>query len=321
MSAVLGDVAVPSPRTSPRGKGFLSRGLRYYELWLRAHLVPYVFLAPALVIYGVFLVVPIATSLWYSLTAKSAKGHTVFVGLQNYTSLFSTPGTLTALRNTVIWVVVMVLVPTGIGLFLANMLRGAGRWKIVTQTMFYLPTVIPMVGVALIWQWMYNPQFGFINSFLTEIGLSSLALDWLGSPTTALPALLIAGIWVSIGLPMVLYLAGLQSISPELYEASRVDGAGRWAQFRYVTMPGLRQMNIIILALQVIGALQVFAIVLALTGGGPGYSTQVLGTWMYYNIFNYGRPGYGSAVGWVLTVMGLAVAVPYVLWMVRGEEP
>lgn len=183
----------------------------------------------------------------------------------------------------------------------------------------YLPAVLPMIGVAVLWGWIYNPQFGFLNSLLGEIGLSSLQVDWLGSTNTALPALVVAGIWVSVGFPVVLYTAGLGTIQPELYEAARVDGGGRWAFFRHITVPGLRQMHIVIIALQAISALQVFAIIYGLTAGGPGNDTQVLGTWMYTNIFSYHRIGYGSAVGWLLAVMALMVTVPYVLWMTRGE--
>lgn len=311
--------ATTSPdRLDGRGRAPLNRALARHAPAFRARLVPYVFMFPALLIYGVFLVLPIITSFWDSLTGKTRSGHNHFVGLANYSQLFSSPATLISLRNTLIWVVTMVTVPTGIGLALANALRGKERWKGWVQGIIYLPTVLPLIGVALVWQWIYNPQFGFLNSLLTEIGLGRFTVDWLGSPVSALPALLVANVWVSVGFPMVLYLAGLQAIAPELYEAARVDGAGRWTQFRYVTMPGLRQSHIVIGALQVIGSLQVFAMVFALTDGGPGYSTQVLGTWMYDNIFNYGRVGYGSAVGWVLTVMGLAVTIPYVLWMIRG---
>jgi raffinose/stachyose/melibiose transport system permease protein len=176
-----------------------------------------------------------------------------------------------------------------------------------------------MIGVAVLWGWIYDPQFGFLDSFLQEIGLGSLSVDWLGSTTSALPALLVAGIWVSVGFPVVLYTAGLGTIQPELYEAARVDGGGRWTLFRHITVPGLRETHIVIIALQVISALQVFAIIYGLTAGGPGNDTQVLGTWMYYNIFSYQHIGYGSAVGWLLAAMALVVTVPYVLWMTRGK--
>lgn len=299
------------------------RGSRVFRQRLGAlttrGLVPYIFLAPAVLIYAVFLVVPMVTSLWYSLTNWSGVGAQHFVGLQNYDTLFSDPTSLLALRNTLLWAAVMVTVPPALGLVLANLLKGHGWWKGPAQSILYLPAVLPMIGVAVLWGWIYNPQFGFLNSLLGEIGLSSLQVDWLGSTNTALPALLVAGIWVSVGFPVVLYTAGLGTIQPELYEAARVDGGGRWALFRHITVPGLRQMHIVIIALQAISALQVFAIIYGLTAGGPGNDTQVLGTWMYTNIFSYHRIGYGSAVGWLLAVMALMVTVPYVLWMTRGE--
>lgn len=278
------------------------------------------FLLPGLIVYTAFLVAPMAMSLWYSLTSWSGAGPQHFVGLRNYGTAFTDPVALLALRNTLIWTAVMVVVPAGCGLALASSLRGRQRWKSGVQALVYLPTVLPMIGVAVIWGWIYDPEFGFLNALLQKVGLSSLQLTWLADTRSAIPAMMVAGIWVSVGLPMVLYLAGIQSIPPELYEAARVDGAGRWQAFRSITFPSLRQTHAVVLALQVIAALQVFAIVYALTGGGPGNSTQMLGTWMYQNIFNFRQVGYGSAEGWVLAAMGLAVAIPYVLWMTREDR-
>jgi ABC-type sugar transport system permease subunit len=225
-----------------------------------------------------------------------------------------------ALRNTLVWAVVMVVVPAAIGLLLANWLRGTERWKGAVQALVYLPTVLPMIGVAVIWGWIYEPAFGFLDAFLQKVGLGSLQITWLGETRTAIPSLMLAGVWVSIGLPMILYLAGIQSIPLELNEAARVDGGGRWALFRHITVPGLRHTHGVVISLELIAALQVFAIVYALTAGGPGNSTQMLGTWMYANIFSFHRVGYGSAVGWVLAFMGLAVAIPYVLWVTAEDQ-
>jgi raffinose/stachyose/melibiose transport system permease protein len=281
--------------------------------------MPYVFLAPATVIFVAFLVVPMGMSFWYSLTDWSGAGAKHYVGLKNYENVFREADTRLALRNTLVWTLVLTTVPMAIGLGLATLLRGKGWWKGAVMALIYLPAVLPMVGVALIWQWIYNPQFGFLNALLGKLGLSSLELTWLGTSRSAVPALMIAAIWVSVGFPMVLYLAGMQTIPQELYEAARMDSAGRWNQFRHVTLPGLRQSHIIIIALEVILALQAFAIIYALTQGGPGNSTQVLGTWMYANLFSFNKVGFGSAVGWVLTFMGLAVTIPYVLWMTKDE--
>jgi ABC-type sugar transport system permease subunit len=290
-----------------------------YRRFLSRNMVPYVFLAPATLIFAVYLVVPMGMSFWYSLTDWSGLGPKHYVGLSNYRQVFTDPTTRLALKNTAIWTVILTVVPTLIGLGLANALRGVGRFKATAQALIYLPAVLPLVGIALIWQWLYNPQFGFINSLLQKVGLDSLAIDWLGQTSSALPAMMVAAIWVSIGFPMVLYLAGLQTIPQELYEAARMDGAGRWNQFRHVTLPGLKQSHMVIVALEVILALQSFALIYALTAGGPGNSTQVLGTWMYANLFSFNKVGYGSAVGWVLAAMGLAVTIPFVLWMTKDE--
>ncbi len=281
-----------------------------------------ILLAPAIILGLALVIYPVARLLFlsvhrYRLTAPNIQP---FVGLHNYQAIFSDPVSMLALKNTLIWAAVMVTVPTGLGLVLANLLKGRGWWKGPAQAILYLPAVLPMIGVAVLWGWIYNPQFGFLNSLLANVGLGSLAVDWLGSGNTVLPALLVAGVWVSLGFPVVLYTAGLQTISPELYEAARVDGGHRWALFRHITIPGLRQMHVVIIALEVISALQVFAIIYALTAGGPGNISQMLGTWMYFNIFSFHRVGYGSAIGWLLAAMALLVTIPYVLWMTRGDD-
>ena len=303
-----------------RGSASAKWAQKGFERLVTGGLVPYYFLAPAVLIYLAFLVAPMVTSFWYSLTSWSGTGPQHFVGLHNYQAIFSDPVSMLALKNTLIWAAVMVTVPTGLGLVLANLLKGRGWWKGPAQAILYLPAVLPMIGVAVLWGWIYNPQFGFLNSLLANVGLGSLAVDWLGSGNTVLPALLVAGVWVSLGFPVVLYTAGLQTISPELYEAARVDGGHRWALFRHITIPGLRQMHVVIIALEVISALQVFAIIYALTAGGPGNISQMLGTWMYFNIFSFHRVGYGSAIGWLLAAMALLVTIPYVLWMTRGDD-
>jgi ABC-type sugar transport system permease subunit len=160
---------------------------------------------------------------------------------------------------------------------------------------------------------MYNPTEGSVNAILQAVGLGSLQQGWLGQDSTAFWAITVAGIWVRTGFPMLIYLAALQGIPRELYEAAVCDGASPWRQFRHVTLPGLRSANFVVIALSLIESFKVFDLVFVMTNGGPGNATQVLGTWMFSNVFQYFNAGYGTAIAVVITIVALVVGIPYVL--------
>jgi raffinose/stachyose/melibiose transport system permease protein len=274
---------------------------------------PWLFALPAVVVYVAFLVYPAVSSLFFSLTNWDGLSATYdFVGLDNYAKLPSDPVVVTAVRNNLIWTVVTIAVPTVIGLGLAIALNGKVHGKPILRLIFYTPAVLPLVSIASIWGWLYNPQYGAINSFLNLIGLDGLAQPWLGQDSTALWAVMVPAIWLRTGFPMLLYLAALQGIPNELYEAATVDGASRWQQFWHVTMPSLRPAHYIVLALSLIDSFKVFDMIYAMTYGGPGTSTQVMGTWMYFNVFQYYQAGYGTAIAVVITLVAVAVGIPYV---------
>ncbi|TYB50547.1 sugar ABC transporter permease [Nonomuraea sp. PA05] len=274
---------------------------------------PWLFALPALGVYLVFLVYPAVSSLWFSFTDWDGLSPAYnLVGLDNYARLLSDPVVLTAGRNNLLWSVVTIVVPVTLGLALALLLNGKVRGKPVLRLIFYAPGVLPLVSIASIWGWLYNPEHGAINSFLQLIGLDGLAQPWLGQDSTALWAVMVPAVWLRTGFPMLLYLAALQGIPEQLYEAARVDGASRWAQFRHVTMPGLRPAHYIVLALSLIDSFKVFDLVYAMTYGGPGTATQVMGTWMYANVFQYYQTGYGTAIAVVITLVAIAVGIPYV---------
>ncbi|WP_328472372.1 sugar ABC transporter permease [Actinoplanes sp. NBC_00393] len=276
-------------------------------------LVAWAFAAPALLAYFLFLVYPAMSSLWFSFTDWDGLSATYnVVGLDNYTNMPNDPVVIQAAINNLIWAVVTVVVPVVLGLALAVALNGKVRGKPILRLLFYTPAVLPLVAVASIWGWLYNPQYGAINAFLRAIGLDSLAQPWLGQDSTALGATMVAAIWLRVGFPMLLYLAALQGISQELYEAATVDGAGRWQQFWHITMPGLRPAHYVVIALSVIDSFKVFDLIYAMTYGGPGTATQVMGTWMYFNVFQYNQAGYGTAIAVVITVVAVAVSIPYV---------
>ena len=283
-------------------------------------MVPYLFLAPALVWYVIFLVYPMAYSLFISFFKWDGMSPSMtFVGLGNYINiLFNDPVSQHALVNNLIWTVASLLVPTTIGLLLAVALNRNIPGTTIFRTVFYAPAVLPLVGVGLIWAWMYNPQFGAINAILKAVGLGDFAMGWLSSYRTALAATFLTFVWSSVGFPMILYLAGLQAINKEFYEAARIDGASALQVFRHVTLPGLRETHVVVLSLTVISGFKVFDLIYTMTYGGPGRETQVLGTWMYFQSFQYYNAGYGAAVAWVIAAIILILAIPYVRRMAQS---
>jgi raffinose/stachyose/melibiose transport system permease protein len=287
----------------------------------RGGAVAWVFAAPALLVYVVFLVYPAVSSLWFSFTDWDGLSPTYHVvGLKNYTSMPSDPVVVQAAVDNLIWAVVTVVVPVVLGLALAVVLNGKVRGKPFLRLIFYTPAVLPLVSVASIWGWLYNPQYGAINAFLRAVGLDSLAQPWLGQDSTALAATMVAAIWLRVGFPMLLYLAALQGIPQDLYEAATVDGATRWQQFWHITMPSLKAAHYVVIALSVIDSFKVFDLIYAMTYGGPGTATQVMGTWMYFNVFQYNQAGYGTAIAVVITLVAIVVSVPYVRSQTKGQS-
>jgi raffinose/stachyose/melibiose transport system permease protein len=241
-----------------------------------------------------------------------------FVGLENYRMIFFQDDTARlALRNNILWTFGTLLIPTVIGLLLAVGLDRKLRGRTIFRAIFYGPAVLPMVAVGMIWAWMYNPQFGFINVFLREIGLDQFARGWLSLYETALPATFLTAVWAGIGFPMVLYLAALQAIPGEQYEAAKMDGANGRQLFFKITLPWLREANVIVFSLAVISSFKTFDLIYTMTYGGPGRSTQVLGTWMYFQSFQYYHSGYGAAIAWIIALITLVMAIPYIQRMSR----
>jgi raffinose/stachyose/melibiose transport system permease protein len=282
-------------------------------------LTPWLFLAPALIFYTGFLVGPMLSTLYISFFKwDGLSAEATFVGFANYIRiLFQDEVSQLALRNNLLWTAGAVIVPSAIGLVLAV---GLNRLTVVNKfmrTLYYMPAVLPLISVGLIWGWLYNPHFGAINIGLKAIGLGGLAGGWLSSYEMALPATFITYVWSHVGFPMMLYLAGLQAIPQEQYEAARIDGASRWDLFRHITVPGLRETHVIVLSLAMINGFRVFDLIYTMTYGGPGRSTHVLGTWMYFQAFQYYEAGYGAAIAWVIAAIVLIVAIPYIRRMSR----
>jgi raffinose/stachyose/melibiose transport system permease protein len=284
--------------------------------------VPLSFLLPALLIYAVFALYPMVNALelsFYDWDGVSIERN--FVGLQNYVQIFTQdPVFWTAVRNSIVWVGLSLLIPTTIGLLLSLAVNQRLFGRSAFRAIFYLPAIVASIAVATMWSWMYNPILGVFSTTLKSLGLGALAQDWLGDPKIALYSIFLAYIWQTSGISMVLFLAGLQGVPEELKEAARVDGASPWGVFWNVILPCLRETFIVVTVLTIINSLKVFDLIVGMTSGGPAQSTQVLALWSYTQSFGLHDYGNGMAISMVLLAITLVIVVPYMIWASRGDE-
>ena len=277
---------------------------------LAQRLNPVLFLLPALTIYLVFAIFPTYSVLEYSFTDwDGIRPDRNFIGLENYQKLFSDKIFWEAFRNTFVWSGVIIVINVGLGLVIAAMLARVWKARLLIQTCIVLPVVISPMAVATIWRWMYQPT-GVINQVLETIGLGAFATPWLGSPNAVLYALAFAHSWSTIGLSVIIFLAGLQAVDEDLYEAARVDGANPLQSFRHVTLPALRPVTAVVFILTLTQSFKVFDIVWATTQGGPIRFSEILSTYMYKRGALENQYGYGSAIGVsLLVIVSLATII------------
>lgn len=281
------------------------------------------YLAPAIVLYGYFIAYPMIDSVrlsfykWSGFRTETPQ----FVGLDNYVRMFTQdPVFWKAFWNSIIWVLLSLAIPMILGLLLALGLNREMVGRNVMRSMFYIPAVFASITVAAMWRWIYNPTLGLINQLLTQVGLESWTQSWLGDPKFAFYSVFIASIWQAVGFPMILFLAGLQGVPPELVEAARLDGASGWQVFRHVTIPALRPTIVIVVVMTIINSLKVFDLIVGMTGGGPAQSTQVLALWSYTQSFTNHQFGAGGAVATVLLLVCLCLVVPYLAWSMKETD-
>jgi multiple sugar transport system permease protein len=267
--------------------------------------------APAAVLLVLFILIPIALTFGLAFTnAKLVSPEPAsFIGIDNFTRLFQDPVFWKSLRNTVAFAIVVVPVQAGFGLVLALLINAKVRGVNFFRTVYFLPVVTSIVVVSMLWQFMYQPD-GLINSVLRAVSGGAIqGTDWLGNPTTALGAIMLMSIWQAVGFHMVIWLSGLQTIPGDLYEASSLDGASNWQNFRYVTWPSLRQTRTFILVTITISALSLFAQIQVMTQGGPLDSTSTVVFQAVRAGFAQQQTGYASAISLVFFVLVLAVSL------------
>lgn len=270
-------------------------------------------LHPFLVLFAIFMALPIVATLVMSFTDFGLRNVTdplsaEFIGLENYTKLFDDEKFLKALFNTAYFVVVGVPLTVGLGLVVAVLLNnGIDRARTFFRVGFYAPVVTSIVAIAVVWRFVLDPSDGLIAGLASEVGLT--APDFLGSEALAMPSLIVMAVWRNLGTVMVLFIAGLQAIPPDVREAARLDGASTWQEFRRITVPLLRPTMLYTTIITTIGYLNVFEEPFVMTQGGPSDSTLTVSLSMYREGFNFFHMGYASAMAYVLFVVIMAITV------------
>jgi multiple sugar transport system permease protein len=289
--------------------------------WNREALHAYVFMSPAILGLLIFTLIPVIASLLLSFTDYNIITDPEWVGLKNYVDLFEADLFWQALRVSAIYSVVSVPLGLAFSLGLAVLLNHSMRGILVFRSVYYMPTVIAGVGVAMLWRWLFNAEFGIINVLLGRVGIEGPA--WLLDESWALTALIITSLW-GIGGTTLIFLAGLQGIPQELYEAAEIDGAGRWSQFVGVTLPLISNVTFFNLVLGIIGALQVFTDAFVITRGGPNHATLFLSVYLYQHAFQYLNMGYAAALAWfmfmIVMLLTLLVFKSSPLWVYYENE-
>ena len=279
-----------------------------------------VFLSVPLLVYTVIVVIPLLNSFYFSFTNWNGFNPVYdFVGLKNFRKIITDPIFRNAIKNTVMWMVAAVIVPTSFGLAIALALHGRGWFSNFYKSLFYAPICLSLAVVGQVWIWIYQPDWGLINITLRALHLDNLAIAWLANPDTALPAVILAWSWQQVALAMVIFLAGLTSVPGELVEAAEIDGANYRQSLIHVVIPLLSPATVVVIALAIINSLKSFDVVYMMTRGGPFHSSDTLAMMMYNESFQKYYMGYGSAVSVVL--FGIAmIAIIFYFRQVRGLE-
>jgi multiple sugar transport system permease protein len=290
------DVTPPAKRRRPAGR-----------VRLKYALTVLVFLLPSLVPLLAFVIGPMISAGWTSLHSWNLIGPMEWVGLDNYAQLLGDPGTREAFLHTVYYIVgYLPLVYVG-GLALALALNSRIRGRALFRGIYFLPVITSWVVVALVWRWLLSPSNGVVNTVLSWVGIEGPG--WWADPAWAMPSIILASAWKDLGFVMVILLAGLQTINPDLYEASELDGAGWWRRLRSITLPLLSPSTFFVIVLSLINGFQVFDQVYVMTGGGPNDASRVVVQQVYDLTFRYGQAGMASALSWLLFAVILVITL------------
>jgi raffinose/stachyose/melibiose transport system permease protein len=288
--------------------------------WRRARLTPYLWILPAVALFLVFRLYPMAFGLYLSLNEWDGVKPMVFRGLANYRQAILEDATFRlALWHNVVFAIGTVIGKNVIAIVLAVPLNGEMRGRTFFRTTLFMPVVMSFVVVGLLWGWIFNYQFGLLNNLLVAVGLEDSRVDWLGNPSLALYSLIGVDVWKWYGFHLVIYLAGLQNIPLTLYEAAMIDGASSWQQFRRITLPLLRPIVVVNVTLALMGAFNVFDLIYVMTQGGPANATNVVMIHAYLQGFKFYQMGYAAAISYVLMAV-VVVLSGLQIRLLRGES-
>ncbi len=273
--------------------------------------------APVVLLVVTFFLVPLVNSIYFAFVDFNGfEADPPFVGLGNFIELANDPQVLPALKNNIIWIIVGTAGPLIIGLAVALLLWNVQRGSTLYRLAFFLPYVLPGAAIGIVWGWIYDPLRGWFNKGLELFGLGSFATGWLGDPDTALSAVLVTAVWSAIGFAVVIFLAALRNVDTELIDAATIDGANGRERLRYVILPQIMPVFLMVTTITLIGGFSVFDIIFVMTGGGPANATEVLGTYAYSNAFQLNRISYGTTLALVITVL----AIPFTIGLNRLQR-
>jgi len=281
--------------------------MKFKNLLYRDSVWAFILLMPNFIVFLMFLLIPLAASFFFSFTKWDLMSPMEWVGLRNYIELFKDEIFLKSLWNTIYFTLGTVPVGVIISLFLAIALNQRIKGIKIFRAAYFLPVIASFVAAALVWSWIYNPEFGLLNYFLSIIGIKGPS--WLNSLNWAMPSIILTTIWKGLGFNMLLFLAGLQGIPESYYEAADVDGAKWFSKFLHITVPLLSNTTLFVVIISIINSFQGFDLVYMMTYGGPARSTSVLVFYLYQNAFRYFRMGYASAIAYVLFFLILFFAL------------
>ncbi|GAA3881326.1 ABC transporter permease subunit [Leifsonia kafniensis] len=281
-------------------------------------LAPYLFLAPALLVFGFAVLLPVAMTVGYSFTEWNGYGEMIFVGFENYITAIGDTVFRDSFVHVLIYIVVTLVLEVAVGLVLAGLVSGVKRGSLWFRVAIFTPVMLPMVVVAVLWAFVYNADFGLLNAALEAFGLAELQRVWLGDTSTALLAISVVSGWVYAGFYMTIFYAAFSQIPTDVVEAARLDGAGEARIFRSVKVPMIRSAVIVAVLLCVTGGFQSFDLFYVMTNGGPYGATEIPTTYLVRTVFSFGNVGYGSAMAVLLT--GVIVAIGLVFVRLNGRN-
>ena len=277
-----------------------------------------IFLIPGIVSFLLVIVLPFLVNIYVSFTRWTGVGTPRWIGIANYTRLFGDSIFWASFQHNLILIIAMTIIPTIIGLLLATFLfdyiadrfgRGVSSFF---RAGFYLPQILPVAIAGVVWRWILQPEWGALNWMLRAVGAGGLANNWLGDMDTALPSVMGILVWFQIGYPLVIFMAGLQRVDPEMLEAASIDGANWFQRFYHIIIPQIRPEIFVVVLTTTIASLKIFGQIYVLTRGGPGTATIVPSYFAYQNFFEKANVGYGSAIATVMTLIIVALTILFI---------